>query len=562
MICFTRNVNGINRFMHSGKMKLMKIKIYLLTLLMLPALTILAQKESTVTLGQLLVKFKPQVVPENFMVGFQTYSRDGGGIWLEKKLSKAANINLIGYDTLTVNAINLLEEIKKDPQVEYACFDISVEPRGDMPDDPNLASQWGLFSIGTEKVWEITKGGVSALGDTIVVAILDTGFDINHEDLKGNIWINKGEKPGDKIDNDQNGYIDDVSGWNFIHQSATHIADNHGSSVAGIIGAKGNNGKGISGMNWHVKLMVFETRLVSDIIAAYDYIIEQRERYNRTKGKQGAFVVTTNASFGVNKIKCVDQPLWGEMYDRLGAAGILSAAGAANNPWNVDEVGDMPTTCKSDYLMTVLNTNPKDERYAGSAFGAVSIDMGAPGQNSFSTRNNNEYGAFHGNSAAAPHLAGAIALLYSIPRQKLAEEAMAFPAQTAMKIRNLLLNNVDKVPSLVSLTSTGGRLNVFSSMLKLLEIYPEKKPEMPTGKLLVYPNPSIDEIYVEIAKPENETSLLSIYNAMGQQVKQIFMPEGVNRARVMTNGWKPGNYWVFSPGVFNIQQATFIVQGQ
>lgn len=548
--------------MHSGKMKLMKIKIYLLTLLLLPALTILAQKESTINLGQLLVKFKPQVVPENFMVGFQTYARDGGGIWLEKKLSKAANINLIGYDTLTVNAINLLEEIKKDPQVEYACFDISVEPRGDMPDDPNLASQWGLFSIGTEKVWEITKGGVSALGDTIVVAILDTGFDINHEDLKGNIWINKGEKPGDKIDNDQNGYIDDVSGWNFIHQSAMHVADNHGSSVAGIIGAKGNNGKGISGMNWHVKLMVFETRLVSDIIAAYDYIIEQRERYNRTKGKQGAFVVTTNASFGVNKIKCVDQPLWGEMYDRLGAAGILSAAGAANNPWNVDEVGDMPTTCKSDYLMTVLNTNPKDERYAGSAFGAVSIDMGAPGQNSFSTRNNNEYGAFHGNSAAAPHLAGAIALLYSIPRQKLAEEAMAFPAQTAMKIRNLLLNNVDKVPSLVSLTSTGGRLNVFSSMLKLLEIYPEKKPEMPTGKLLVYPNPSIDEIYVEIAKPENETSLLSIYNAMGQQVKQIFMPEGVNRARVMTNGWKPGNYWVFSPGVFNIQQATFIVQGQ
>lgn len=548
--------------MHSGKMKLMKIKIYLLTLLMIPALTIFAQKESVVTRGQLLVKFKPQIVPENFMVGFQTYARDGGGIWLEKKLSKAANINLIGYDTLTVNAINLLDEIKKDPQVEYACFDISVESRGDMPDDPNLASQWGLFTIGTEKVWELTKGGVSALGDTIVVAILDTGFDINHEDLKGNIWINKGEKPGDKIDNDQNGYIDDVTGWNFIHQNATHIADNHGSSVAGIIGAKGNNGKGISGMNWHVKLMVFETRLVSDIIAAYDYIIEQRERYNRTKGKQGAFVVSTNASFGVNKIKCVDQPLWGEMYDRLGAAGILSAAGAANNPWNVDEVGDMPTTCKSDYLMTVLNTNPKDERYTGSAFGAVSIDMGAPGQNSFSTRNNNEYGAFHGNSAAAPHLAGAIALLYSIPRQKFAEDAMAFPAQTAMKIRNLLLNNVDKVPSLVSLTATGGRLNVFSSMLKLLEIYPEKKPEMPTGKLLVYPNPSIDEIYVEMAKPENETGLLSIYNAMGQQVKQIFMPEGVNRARVITNGWKPGNYWVFSPGVFNVQQATFIVQGQ
>jgi len=446
-----------------------------LTLLMIPALTMIAQKESSVTRGQLLVKFKPQVIPENFMVGFQTYARDGGGIWLEKKLSRSANINLIGYDTLTVNAVNLLEEIKKDPQVEYACFDISVEPRGDMPDDPNLESQWGLFTIGANKVWELTKGGVSALGDTIVVAILDTGFDINHEDLRNNIWTNKGEKHGDKIDNDQNGYVDDVNGWNFIHQQPVHVADNHGSSVAGIIGAQGNNGKGITGLNWHVKLMVFETRLVSDIIAAYDYIIDQRERFNRTKGKQGAFVVVTNASFGVNKIKCVDQPLWGEMYDRLGTAGILSVAGAANNPWNVDEVGDMPTTCQSNYLLTVLNTNARDERYAGSAYGPVSIDMGAPGQQSFSTRSNNEYGVFHGNSAAAPHLAGAVALLYSLPRQGLAEEAISNPAQTAMKIKNNLLSNVDKVSSLVSLTATGGRLNVFNSMVKLLEQYPEKK---------------------------------------------------------------------------------------
>lgn len=540
----------------------MKIKIYLLTLLMIPALTMIAQKESSVSRGQLLVKFKPQVIPENFMIGFQTYARDGGGIWLEKKLSKSANINLIGYDTITVNAVNLLEEIKKDPQVEYACFDISVEPRGDLPDDPNLESQWGLFTIGANKVWELTKGGVSALGDTIVVAILDTGFDINHEDLRNNIWTNKGEKPGDKLDNDQNGYVDDINGWNFIQQQPTHIADNHGSSVAGIIGAQGNNGKGITGLNWHVKLMVFETRLVSDIIAAYDYIIDQRERYNRTRGKQGALVVVTNASFGVNKIKCVDQPLWGEMYDRLGTAGILSVAGAANNPWNVDEVGDMPTTCQSNYLITVLNTNAKDERYAGSAYGPVSIDMGAPGQQSFSTRSNNEYGVFHGNSAAAPHLAGAVALLYSLPRKELAEEAISNPAQTAIKIKNNLLSNVDKVSSLVSLTATGGRLNVFNSMVKLLEQYPEKKTEIPHSQILVYPNPVIDEIYVEMAKPEAETAILSIYNVMGQQIKQIFLPQGVNRARVLTNGWKPGNYWVFSPGVFNIRQASFVVQGQ
>jgi subtilisin family serine protease len=222
----------------------------------------------------------------------------------------------------------------------------------------------------------------------------------------------------------------------------------------------------------------------------------------------------------------------------------------------------MPTTCQSNYLLTVLNTNTKDERYAGSAFGPVSIDMGAPGQQSFSTRSNNEYGVFHGNSAAAPHLAGAVALLYSIPRQGLAEEAMASPAQMAMKIRNNLLSSVDKVSSLVSITATGGRLNVFNAMVKLLDQYPEKKAALSNSQLLVYPNPVVDEIYVEMAKSETETAILSIYNVMGQQIKQIFLPQGVNRARVLTNGWKPGNYWVFSPGDFHIRQASFVVQGQ
>ncbi|MFN9960800.1 MAG: hypothetical protein ACK55I_47570, partial [bacterium] len=112
--------------------------------------------------------------------------------------------------------------------------------------------------------------------------------------------------------------------------------------------------------------------------------------------------------------------------------------------------------------------------------------------------------------------------------------AMTYPAQTAMKIRNILLNQVDKSSALVSLTATGGRLNVFNSMVKLLEDYPEKMPEIPNGQLLVYPNPSIDEIYVEMAKPETETGILSFYNAMGQQIKQIFLPQGVNRARVLT----------------------------
>jgi len=539
----------------------MRVLLLFFSCAFLPAGILFSQKDAFIPRGSLLVKFKPHVKAESFMTGFRLFERDGGGIWLERKLSLAANIHLIGYDTLSVNPSALLEEIRRDPQVQYASFDMMVEPRADMPDDPMLGSQWGLFTIGADKVWELTRGGVTASRDTVVVAVLDTGFDTGHEDLRPNLWVNRGEKPDDRIDNDQNGYVDDTNGWNFIQQSPRHAPDVHGSSVAGIIGARGNNGKGITGVNWHVRLMLFETRMVSDIIAAYDYIIDQRERFNRTKGKQGAFVVATNASFGVNRIKCSEQPLWGEMYDRLGTAGILSAAGAANNAWNVDEVGDMPTTCSSDYLLTVLNTNARDERHPGSAFGPVSIDMGAPGQNSVSVRENNAYGAFHGNSAAAPHLAGAIALLYSLPRAKIAEDAMTAPAQTARKMREVLLSQVDRIPGLVSLTATGGRLNVFQSAMRLMDMYPENRPEIAPGRLLVYPNPGIGELFVEMDKSDNQSGMLSFYNAAGQMVRQVFLPQGVRRARVQTQDWKPGNYWVFSAGPFQVQQATFIVQG-
>ena len=118
---------------------------------------------------------------------------------------------------------------------------------------------------------------------------------------------------------------------------------------------------------------------------------------------------------------------WGKIYERLGAAGILTAAGAANNAWDVVQVGDMPTTCPSDFLLTVLNTNANDERYYGSAFGRKSIDMGAPGQNSYTTKPFNNYGSFNGNSAAAPHLAGAIALLYAMPCGNIGRGRLRYP---------------------------------------------------------------------------------------------------------------------------------------
>jgi hypothetical protein len=516
-------------------------------LLLLPLLFICyglsAQGPTAYNKSRLLVKLKAAVQPEYFIADFSTHSRAGGGVWIGKKLSIENNISLLLYDTASITAEELMGELKSFPDVESVQYDYYLEPRGE-PNDPEMPEQWGLFAIEANKAWGITTGGVTAQGDTIVVAVLDSGFDVDHEDLKENIWINRAETPGDGRDNDNNGYVDDVQGWNFIADSPAHKADQHGHSVAGIIGAKGNNNTGVTGINWNVKLMVMEAKMVSHIIAAYEYIIEQRDRYNRSGGKSGAFIVATNASFGVNRIFCDQQPLWGEMYDRLGKVGVLTAAAAANNAWNIDEVGDMPTSCPSDYLLTVLNTNNADQRHPGSAYGKKAIDMGAPGQNSYTTKPFNRYGDFHGNSASAPHLAGAIALLYSLPCGKLGAKALAEPGPTALRIRSALLEGIDKVPALADVCHTGGRLNVFNSLQLLMEDCID--PATIGDNLSVYPNPSNNAVYFDFVGQAGETSELRIFNAVGQvmfQRRYRSEREEIHGETVPVNLWRPGIYY-------------------
>lgn len=517
----------------------------LLLLLLLPCLGLWGQDSAAVNKSRLLVKLKGAVPPEYFIADFSTHSRAGGGVWIEKKLSVQNNINLLRYDTASITPEELMQELKDFPDVEGVYYDYYLETR-QTPNDPEWGEQWGLQAIRAELAWQIATGGLTNRGDTIVVAVLDSGFDIQHEDLKDNIWINYGETPGDGIDNDNNGFIDDYVGWNFATDSPQHKADQHGHSVAGIIGAKGNNNVGVTGVNWNIKLMVLEAKMVSHIIGAYEYIIEQRERYNRSKGRAGAFIVATNASFGVNRIFCDQQPLWGEMYDRLGKVGILTAAAAANNAWDIDQVGDMPTSCPSEFLLTVLNTNNRDERHIGSAFGKVSIDMGAPGQNSYTTKPFNRYGEFHGNSAAAPHLAGAIALLYSVPCGNLAAKAINDPQAAALQVRKALLEGVDKVPALADVCATGGRLNVYKGMQLLMEECRDA-PKFSSEGFSMYPNPSSSVFYLDFEAPVDQACSLRIFNALGQLVEQRSFGSsfnGVYQETISVQSWTPGMYFV------------------
>ena len=378
------------------------------------------------------------------------------------------------------------------------------------------------------------------------MAVLDSGCDLNHPDLLGNIWNNSAEISGDGIDNDNNGYIDDTFGWNFVDDTNEMKVNGHGLAVSGLVGAKGNNGMGVSGINWDIKLMVCAIQYVDQIISAYEYVIDQRHQYNESGGQKGAFVVATNASFGLSTPTfCDEQPVWGGMYDQLGAVGVLTGAGTTNRNLDVDVEGDMPTSCESDFLITVTNMNEAEEKELSSGFGEISIDMAAPGQNSYSLYLFDRYAVFDGNSAAAPHLTGSIALLYSLPCEELASDALSNPRETALLIRSVLIDGVEPLSSLEGLTATGGLLNVYNSMELINEACGGTSG--PIEILKIFPNPTSSSFIVEYETPDFETYDFRVYNALGQEMyRNTETPTrfSTKRLEIDTRNWAPGVYFV------------------
>lgn len=338
------------------------------------------------------------------------------------------------------------------------------------PNDPAYIHQSDMNLIGMPRAWDTTTGGITAYGDTITVALIDDGYQVDHPDLVPNLWINYGEIAGDEIDNDGNGYIDDRIGFNVSTDNDQHARKTHGTSVAGVVGAKGNNTVGVSGVNWNVKLLLVSGgEFESQVIEAYQYVLDARKRYDDTDGAQGAYVVATNLSGGINFAWADEHPLWCEMYDKLGERGVLSVTAAPNDPISVDEFGDMPTTCTSPYMLTVTNVDPDDIIMGNAGFGPQSIDMGAPGEGTFTTVLGGKYDEFPGTSAAAPHVAGAIALICSTPCPDLLADAGTDPSGTADRIRNLVFTTAKPNNSLDEITVTGRRLQVDAALKKTLE---------------------------------------------------------------------------------------------
>jgi len=470
--------------------------------------------------------------------------RQPASVLHKREVARRHNIHLLQFDPAAWPGEALPEWLGRQKEVQAVQYNYAVDFRRE-PNDPDFASQWGASRIGAREVWDITTGGTTANGDTIVVCILDSGFDLNHEDLKDNLWRNPGEIPGDGIDNDGNGLTDDIFGWNFANGSNEMKVDGHGLAVAGLIGAAGNNGIGVAGINWDIRLMLHVIEYVDQIISAFDYAIEQRRLYNQSKGAEGAFVVAANTSFGLpSPVFCSEQPVWGGMYDLMGEVGILSGAATVNRNSDVDVEGDMPTSCESDFIITVTNLTAGDEKYSSSGYGLQSIDMAAPGQDSYSLSLFNRYGVFGGTSAAAPHLSGAIALLYSLPCEELASDALAQPRETALFIRSVLLDGAEPLASLEGLAATGGLLNVFNAM----ELVDQSCGGSigPLEILKIFPNPASAGFTVEYETPDFEPYDFRIYNSLGQMVyRNTETPNrfATKRLDIDSRNWAPGLYF-------------------
>ncbi|RYG58919.1 hypothetical protein EON80_26345, partial [bacterium] len=320
------------------------------------------------------------------------------------------------------------------------------------PNDPQYSGQWAWNKIGAPAAWDITTGGTElAGGKDVVVAILDSGITPSHPDLKANLYVNKGEIANNGRDDDGNGFVDDVNGYDFAQDNGVPDDGNeHGTHVAGTIGAVGNNRTGVTGVNWRVKLL--SCRVGSDegaiyassVISAIDYIIGLK--------KTGVNIRVANHSYGGYGFSQAEYAA----FQRASAAGILNVCAAANDGFNNDIAPAYPASFRNiPGLISVAASDQNDMPAEFSNVGGRSVALAAPGVDILSTlppghsENGSLYGTLSGTSMASPHVAGALALLLS-----------QAPTLTMQQAQARLYATVDKLPQWRGKVTTGGRLNL------------------------------------------------------------------------------------------------------
>lgn len=414
---------------------------------------------------------RPEYVPDEVLVKF----REGTGREDEGRIIGQAGGRLkhkfrhIPMNRLKVaygSVMSTVDFLKGLPEVEYA------EPNymryiDSVPNDPFFNQMWGLDNTGqtggtpdadidAPEAWDLATGNPA-----MVVAVIDSGMDRTHEDLAANLWTNPGEIPGNGIDDDGNGLVDDVNGWDFIRgdndPDEEAVCGGHGTHTSGTIGAAGNNGKGVIGINRQVKLMPIKVFGVyssigcsassADIINAIEYAALMNVR-------------VSNNSYGGGPYSQAE-------YEAIRSSKSIFVAAAGNSGKNNDTSPAYPANYNLSNVISVAATDHNDLKAGFSNYGSSSVDLAAPGVNILSTSPGNVYSSKSGTSMATPHVAGAVALLMGHDSGLTNNEA---------KWKILKGTDFKSLPVL-----TGGRLNINNSLrLPAPEVSVLVTPQGPT----------------------------------------------------------------------------------
>ena len=411
---------------------------------------------------------KPDYVPGEIIVKFRNNHDDSAinlpskmRVQSAEKIMQARNPRTHDIHTfyrmkISGNMEEAIRQIRRDPNVEYAEPNYIVHTAL-LPNDVNFSKLYGLHNTGqtggtsdadidAAEAWDITTGS-----SNVVIAVIDTGVDYNHQDLSTNIYINPGEVANNGIDDDNNGFIDDSRGWDFANNDNNPMDDQgHGTHVSGTIGAAGNNNIGVVGVNWNVKILPvkfldsFGSGTTADAIEAIEYATLMKVD------------VMSNSWGGTGFSQAMEDAI-----KIANDAGILFVAAAGNSNVNNDASTFYPANYNIPNVISVAATDHNDLLASFSNYGAATVHLGAPGVAVFSTVPNgscqlcssNSYASLSGTSMATPHVSGAVGLIKA-----------AYPNLKSDELKARLLNSVDALNSLNGITMTGGRLNAYNSL--------------------------------------------------------------------------------------------------
>jgi thermitase len=412
--------------------------------------------------GEVLLQFENDATDQQIRDAFQR-----GALAVKKNLHtpamRHAGESGILLATTTLPVTQALEGVSHLPGVKFAqpnwVYSHQAAPAFRFDDPFYLdGSLWGMgdgFGSNAAQSWNAGFTG----SDTVYVGVIDEGLQFNHPDLAANIWTNPDEVPDNGIDDDGDGYVDDVHGWNAVGNNGNIFdpaSDDHGTHVSGTIGGVGANGSGVAGVNWKVKIISGKFLgpnggSTTDAIEAIDYM-------TALKTVKGLNIVALNNSWGGGGF---DQALL-DAIGRAAKANILFIAAAGNGNQigmaiNTDKSVNYPSCYNTsnaagyDSVIAVTAIAKDGSKAAWANYGATTVDLGAPGVGILSTIPNGTYGQMDGTSMATPHVTGAVALY-----------ASAHPEATPVQIKDALLKSAAATPtsSLTGKTATGGRLNV------------------------------------------------------------------------------------------------------